>query len=379
MSRIFFDAFELVHGAGKSIGIYNYALNLFRVLPQALSPNDELIVACNPINAKDFHIDSDNGKRGPKITQIITGTGAPTRIERLLWMKWRARRLALKLKVDVYLSPKGFLPGLWGATQGLKTVVTVHDLIPIWYRENQPGYFGWLEERVVIGGLLRTVKHANEVVTHTRTACDDITRHTGRRAGLNYIVSGFPRTQAGAAPIASDYLFTIGSRLPHKNLATVLAAYKIYRQRAQNPLPLLVCGGIDDPVIDGVQVLRGLSDEALHGCYAHAKAVLFLSLAEGFGYPPLEAMTHGAPLICSDLPIFHETTQGAALYVDPLDAEVVACQIENLLKNPSLAQSLRDKGPQVAATYHWDNAAQGIAALIGTSAAKSFGGSITKS
>lgn len=369
MSRVLFDAFELVHGAGKSMGIYNYALRLFRALPAALKSSDELVVACNPLNAGDFQMPDC-----PNVRQHIVGAGAPSRVDRLIWMKWRAQRVARDWGATVYFSPKGFLPGWWGATRGLTTVVTVHDLIPMWYQERYPGYFGWLEERVVVGGLRRTVLHANQVVTHTRVARDDIAQRTGRSEGLNYIVSGFPQCEPGPAPVSHDYLFSVGSRLPHKNTATVLAAYAKYRQRVVSPLPLLVTG-IDDPGLPGVRVLKGLSDEALHGCYAHAKAVIFLSLAEGFGYPPLETMMHGTPLICADLPIFHETTQDVAVFVPPTDAFAVAHAIEQLVGAPEeqLAR-LRQRGPEVAAAYHWEATAGGIANLIERVATRSSQG-----
>ena len=357
-TTILFDAFELVHGAGKSMGIYNYALNIFRALSTALPSHVHLVVACNPVNAADFVVPGASN-----VEQLVLGGGAPTQLQRQLWMKWRAAVTVRRLGADVYFSPKGFLPGIWGKPRGFRSVIVVHDMIPAWYEEHHPGYFGRLEQRVVIAGLLRASRLADRVVTHTIASRDDICLKSGRHAGIQAIACGFPFVAPGARPVPHDYLFAVTSKLPHKNAQTVLDAYAAYRKRVANPLPLFVCG-IADPHRDGVTAVSGLSDQALHGYYAHARAVVFLSLAEGFGYPPLETLVHGTPLVCSDLPIFHETTRGAALYADPLDPSAVADQMVRVTQDTQVAERLRAQGPVVARTHTWAQSARELLPLL---------------
>ena len=357
MRKIMFDAFELVHGAGKSMGIYNYALNLVRALPAELPEGWTLEIACNPVNAADFKPDH------PRATQVIHGEGAPSKVARMVWIKWGAPRWMRAHGIEVYLSPKGFLPGLFRKPRGVKTIVAVHDMIPLWYQEHYPKQFNRLEQMIVIRGLLQTVRNSDIVMTHSQAARDDIARRSARREGIHAFPSGFPVSPPGPAPMAGPFLFSTGYRLPHKNTKTILEGYRIYRQLAQNPMPLVITG-IDDPHIEGVTVLSGLSNEALHGCYAHAHASIFLSLAEGFGYPPLESLVHGTPLIVSDLPVFRETTRGAAVYVDPLDPQAVARQLMNISTDMQLVERLRKAGPEVAAHYTWQATARGVAALM---------------
>lgn len=359
MKKILFDAYELVRGAGKSMGIYNYALNLVQALPAALPEGWELEVACNPANVDAFR------PTHPRARAFVHGSKAPSKLDRMLWQKSACLRQMQQRGLQVYLSPKGFLPGWRARPNGVKTVIVVHDMIPFWYHEHYPREFNRLEQWIVMQGLLKSVQQADFIVTHSQAARADIARYSHRQEGIHAFPSGFPVADPGPAPMAGPYLFSTGYKLPHKNTVSVIEGYRIYRGLTDNPLPLVVTG-IDDPACPGVTVLKGLSNEALHGCYAHAKASIFLSLTEGFGYPPLESIVHGTPLIVSDRPVFRETTQGAAVFVDPLDPQAVARALLETTRNEALLADLRRRGPAVAATYTWDATARGIASLIQT-------------
>ena len=82
---------------------------------------------------------------------------------------------------------------------------------------------------------------------------------------------------------------------------------------------------------------------------------LFLSLQEGFGFPPLEAMQLGVPVICSNRSSLPEVAGTAAELVDPQDAALVAETLKLLIENKTLQESLRKKGYQNTDRFLWEN------------------------
>jgi len=91
--------------------------------------------------------------------------------------------------------------------------------------------------------------------------------------------------------------------------------------------------------------------------YASADCLLFPSLMEGFGFPPLEAMASGLPVVCSDRPSLPEVVGDAALTAPPLDAEALARHVIAVLTDPDLADDLRTRGLAQAAPFTWDRTA----------------------
>lgn len=354
--RIFFDAYELAPGVGKSIGIYNYAKNLFRALVENLGNSIELTVACNSACAPDF--DASH----PSVKLQVLRQGAPSTLARQLWLRGGAALAFRRNRSDIYFSPKGFLPnGIRLLSPRAKSAVVVHDLIPLWYAEKHPGHFGQLEQLVVNQGLSHSVRKADCVIAISGATATDIERRLGRSAGVVVVHNGVPVTPPGLPPLSGPYVFAVTSSFPHKNASGVLAAYSAYRQLTDTPIPLVVCG-IDDPLLPGVVALKGLSDTAMHGCYANARLVLFLSFVEGFGFPPVEAMTHGTQALCSDIPSLREVTRGAAFYAPPDDPQKVGRKLHELLAQPAPD---RKATAAAVAGFSWDACARGILDVFG--------------
>lgn len=358
-SLVVFDAYELVFGAGKSIGIYNYAKNLWRALQEesAQSASVQWCVICNAANVDDFPVLGD-----PTVfRRHVVGRSAPGKVTRQFWLRGGAAWTLRKLGASAYFSPKGFLPaGLGFALRGGPAVVTVHDLIPFWYRDRVPGYFGVLEERLVNGGLLHAARQADAVIAISHATAADIKFRTGRDAGVSVVYNGVPFTPAAARPREGRYLFAVSSHLPHKNLEGLLAAYRAYRASTGDPLPLVVCG-VRQPDEPGVEAVRNISDAQLHAYYAHAEVVIFLSHIEGFGFPPVEAMLHGTRVLCSDIPSLREVTLGQATYVDQTDGASAGQALGELLKDASGAgNGAADARRRAAETFTWAQCASGV-------------------
>ncbi|WP_339584126.1 glycosyltransferase [Aquabacterium sp. G14] len=162
-------------------------------------------------------------------------------------------------------------------------------------------------------------------------------------------------------PEREPFIFAMTSSYPHKNAQAIIDGYLRYRARVAHPLDLVVCG-LEDPGLPGVSCLKGVSAEVLHGHYEAAELFLFLSLVEGFGFPPLEAMQHGTPVLCSDLPVLRETTQGNALFVSPTDADAVGAALCHALSGEQdrLRAQLRQRAQEVVDSYTWHQCAKDV-------------------
>lgn len=356
-----FDVAELAPGMGKSIGIYNYALRLFNALLPLLGPDCRMHLACNAGCAPAF-----DAQGSPYVTKhVVIDQRMPSTWRRQRWLRWDAQRFAARLGVSVFFTPKGFMPGWFGRSHGLRTVAVLHDLISLWYDEHQPGHFGRLEQWVVNQSLLRTAAHADELVVISQATANDVQRRSGRSdAHMHVVYNGVPWVKPrDTSPLGHPYLMAVTSRLPHKNADVLLDAYQRYRGLTPAPLPLVVCG-IADPGMPGVIAVRGIDDETLHTYYAHARVFIFLSLIEGFGFPPVEAMSHGTPVLCSDIDALREVTAGAATLVNPRDAQAIAQALARVVDDEALRAQQSRMGPSLVGRYDWAICAQRVKALL---------------
>jgi len=160
------------------------------------------------------------------------------------------------------------------------------------------------------------------------------------------------------------YLLYVGSRKPHKNLPRLLEAYSISGIRRD---VRLVLSGKPDLHMSREIERRGLSgdvvfadsdaDRDLSDVYRGALALVFPSLYEGFGLPPLEAMACGIPVLTSKLCSLPEVVGDAGVLVDPLDVEAIADGMRRLVQDSDLRTELRKRGLLRAKEYSWDKTA----------------------
>lgn len=356
MTRVMFDVYELAPGSGKSIGIYNYAKCLFRELVAASPRNLNLIVAFNGSVTKDFAV-------GPEIDWVEyleVGQHPPSKAERLTWFGFRAAIECRRHRADVYFSPKGFLPlGMKLLNEKTTTIVTIHDLIPLWYKEFYPRYFGRLEEWFICGALVRSAQKTDKLITISHASENDITCRTSTSTQIRVIYNGLQEAlEHKCTSVGERYIFAMTSKLPHKNSKVLLDGYRLYRERTINPMKLIVCG-IDDPCIYGVEAVNRITENDLQSYYAGAAVFVFLSLAEGFGFPPLEAMRCGTAVICSDIPVLREITREASIYISPTRPDLLAAELSKFTdgehQNSELARAERR---DVAKSYSWHNCAE---------------------
>lgn len=162
------------------------------------------------------------------------------------------------------------------------------------------------------------------------------------------------------------FLLAVSSVVAHKNFALIAralqacppgASFDVAIAGGSNPRVFGEAGLADDPRI---KWLGYVSDGQLRALYEAAAAFVFPSRYEGFGLPPLEAMSFGCPVICSSAASMPEVCGDAVLYIDPDDAGGLLRAMLRLLANPVLADQLRGKGLARAARWTWQRSAEAL-------------------
>ncbi|WOJ90321.1 glycosyltransferase family 1 protein [Methylocapsa polymorpha] len=172
-------------------------------------------------------------------------------------------------------------------------------------------------------------------------------------------LSRYAATEAKRRP----FVFVLGSRARHKNVAILLS---IAKEIDELGLDILMAGApchtfsaIEaQPAPENVRFLGFVSDDDLAALYQTALCFAFPSLTEGFGLPALEALALGCPVIASNAASLPEVCGDAALYADPTSPRDWLDQIKRLQSEPDLAQSLRAKGPGQAKRFSWAKSAE---------------------
>jgi glycosyltransferase involved in cell wall biosynthesis len=148
------------------------------------------------------------------------------------------------------------------------------------------------------------------------------------------------------------FLLYPARRWPHKNHERLFAAFAQLR-REDPELRLVLTGGGHPPTApDGVEVRGLVSNDELVDLYRRAAVLVFPSLYEGFGQPPLEAMACGCPVACSTAGSLPEIAGDAARLFDPHDANAIAEAVRDVLAAP---HEWAERGLAQAARFSWDD------------------------
>ncbi len=261
-------------------------------------------------------------------------------------------------------------------------VVTIHDLIkhtsrglatttrdPLLYWVKYAGYKMVFSNAVhkarkiivpsnaVRDELLKEYRVDREKVMVIYEGADEIFSKTQKLQNSKRIINKYK--------IPQQYVIYAGSAYPHKNLERLIKAVKQSRTNliiasARNVFTARLIQYVNKIKADSfVNFLGFVSDEDLVILYKNAKAFVFPSLSEGFGLPGLEAMTTGCPVVCSDIPVFHEIYGDAATYFNPRDVVDIASKINEVLRfDVSKHQNMVEKGKERAKQFSWKKMAE---------------------
>ncbi len=170
-----------------------------------------------------------------------------------------------------------------------------------------------------------------------------------------------------ADQLPEKFFLAVSSPSRHKNFSIIFDVINhLESQNLNLDFQVLVVGKADASIFSQqsfnhgkrVKYLGAVDDKTLSYLYQNATGLIYPSLYEGFGLPPLEAMTCGCPVITTQGNSLPEVCGDAVLYCDPLSATDIAHQVKELLTKPELVASLRQKGLSQIQGFSWQACAQ---------------------
>jgi glycosyltransferase involved in cell wall biosynthesis len=255
-----------------------------------------------------------------------------------------------------------------------KFVITIHDVKPLIFGTLRPRR-GWRNyvERLLIPDRQ---KQADHVLTVSECSRRDITERLRFPAEqVSVVYPGIDRGQfkpdfsAPSRPSSRPYILCVAGSDPTKNVETLLDAFAQLPRELREAHDVVLVGDLRrrQDIRDRVSRLGiaaqtkfagVVADAQLVSLYQHARVFVFPSRYEGFGFPVLEAMACGCPVITSNASSLPEVVGDAALLADPSDSNGFARHLEQVLVDGDLRRLLCEKGLVRAEQFSWERAAR---------------------
>jgi len=301
---------------------------------------------------------------------------------RVVWDQEHIGRALEEESIDLYFGPTFMAP----LKRDCPAVVTIHDLIFMTHPEfSPPGnreYYGkWAklsaesaqgiiaisqntremmisywqipQERITViplavGDEFKPIKDERKI--------EDVHRKYGLRDG---------------------FILYVGGTFPRKNLPTLIKAYALLQKDLRRKYQLVVLTGsssgrgserlrdlinstnLDATIIEDIVIVDFVPQDELVMLYNATTVFVYPSICEGFGLPPLEAMSCGTPVVTSNAPAMNEVAKDAGVLVDPLNASEISGALEKVLLNAGLRKELSSKGLKRSKDFSWERTARG--------------------
>lgn len=343
-------------------GIGQYIIHLTRALANLETPDDHFVLL-------------QSRKDKTKIIENYSFSRAS------LWTPshHRLEQPALRVEtsrkgLDLLHSPD-FIPPF---RRNYKSVITVHDLAFLLYPQ-----FMTAEAARYYGQIDHAVRNTDHIIAVSKATKQDLISYLGVPSekitviyeGSNPAYKRIDRQEARAFcekrwGLDANFIFLISTIEPRKNVPTLLRAYKLLRNDYKRREKLVLAGSkgwlfeeVDETIKslkleEDVILIGRVQDISVNYLYNAASMLVFPSFYEGFGLPPLEAMTCGTPVIVSKIKVMPEVVGDAALLIDPHDEADLAIAMHRLLTDAHLRAELIDKGLKRAAKFSWEQAAR---------------------
>lgn len=302
-------------------------------------------------------------------------------------LAFRLWRRTNRFTLDKTLAPATVIHGtnfIVPPSRQYARVVTVHDCSPIRYPELCSA-----QVRAAVPALRRAIRDGAWVHVPSTFIAEEVQNLLGADAErVVTIPHGIPRlvgaSEIGAAPAPEiqelvergPFVLWLGTFEPRKNLARLVAAFgRIANDYPEHRLMLAGGDGVHRAAVDAVVaslpfnvrariLVLGYVDSATRTTLLrHAQVLAYPSIYEGFGFPVLEAMLAGTPVIAAQAGAIPEVAGDAALLVEPADVDAIAGALDVVLGDETLAARLVAAGTARTAAFSWDTAATAMTQL----------------
>ncbi len=344
----------------KRTGVQRAAYNLVRALVEIDRVNDYYL-----FTGRDQA--NDPSWNYPNVKVIVSDLREGESIRNHLWEQFTLPRLARQYKIDILHSPANMAPLFYRG----KSVVHIHDLCfvvnPQWYSFSFHTLYNFV--------IPRLARRASRVITNSNNSRNDLLQFCDVKAeqvsliywAVDDIFMQESQKSLGSAPHdgpTDDYILYVGSLEPRKNIRTLIEAFEFMRNNNPAMRTKLVLIGGESPLFGDVRlnvkrhkqeiIFKGfVRDDMLREYYRRAKLVVYPSLYEGFGLPPLEAMASGTPVVTTNTSSIPEVVGDAALLVSPLDVEQLARTMQRVLQDDKLSAEMVARGYEQVRKFNW--------------------------
>jgi len=328
----------------------------------------------------DREVDPAATGRVPQGAQIVTAEADVPGPGLVLREQWKLRRLAARDQLDLFHFPTN--------TASLRFpcpfVLTLHDTIEL---EGNP----WEGKRPFLEGIRRRAMTAYGRFTSAGAARKarkviTVSRHVKERAssfldlsqdrfvpihsgpGSPPLILSEPERQQRLSQydLSPGYILALTGVDRRKNATSVLQAYLQLDPSLQEDCPLVFVAPRRSQVRSWlnlpskIKVAEGPDEESMAALFQEARLFVFPSFDEGFGFPPLEAMAYGTPVIASQIPSHQEILADAPLWIDPNDPETIRQAIYRALTEKDLIETMRLRGNMAHRELSWENTARSV-------------------
>jgi len=267
-------------------------------------------------------------------------------------------------------------------------VLTIHDLAFMRFPEFN---FDWFINKY--RNLVR--KNANissRILASSQSTADDIHKYfnIGKdKIDMIHLAAGPDFKKLGSGElirkipkkfnIQRPYLLSVGTIEPRKDFVTLIKAYNLAREDNHNFKHQLVIVGRtgwkseatyserdSSPYKDDIIFTGRTTDSDLVQLYNQADVFIYTSLFEGFGFPPLEAMSCGLPVICSDSSSIKEVVGDSGILLKPGDTKGFSCNMVNITRDAVLREKLSKDSVKRARDFSWEKTAKKTLSVYGS-------------
>ena len=290
----------------------------------------------------------------------------------IIWFEWSMRLALKKFNIDVLYTPDGFMP----LNTQVPIVMVCHDLV----YTHHPNFLPYKDRYYLKKFMPKFLAKANKVLAVSQFVKDDIVQQFPHldAAKIEVAYNALPGDRTNPDPkleskynLPNDYFLCISSIHPRKNILGLLHAFEIYQNSFGGNYKLILVGNtywkLDSEIIQKIEKLlqngslihlQNVKDQDIVSIICKAKAMMYVSLFEGFGIPILEGMANGIPVITSNITSMPEVAGDAAILVDPYNHLEIAQAMHRITTEPDLVNDLIKKGHERVKQFNWNTSTE---------------------